>query len=249
MRTLPILYQDDRLVAVNKPSGLLVHRSFIDRRETEFAMQMLRDQLGQWVYPVHRLDKATSGVLVFALDKETARNMLPAFVDGLVAKTYLAVVRGYTDEHGRIDQPLREPFDDRNDPRASRDKPAQEALTDYRRLATAELPHAVGPYATARFSLVEATPLTGRMHQLRRHFKHIFHPVIGDTTYGDGRQNEFFRTRFGSYRLLLHARQIRLPHPGSGREVSIQAPLDDGMSELLHELAWDDAIPGREPRS
>ncbi len=247
MRSLPILYHDDRLVAVNKPAGLLVHRSFIDRRETGYAMQTLRDQLGRRVYPLHRLDKATSGVLVFALDRETARHMMLAFSNGGVSKSYLAVVRGYTEDGGRIDSPLREPRDRRNDPRAAADKPAREALTDYRRLAVVELPHAVGRYATARFSLIEAMPLTGRMHQIRRHLKHIFHPVIGDTTYGDGRQNEFFRTRFNSYRLLLHAREIVIPHPATGSAVRIQAPLDEGLTGLFTELGWDADVADHAP--
>jgi tRNA pseudouridine65 synthase len=248
MRTLPILYQDDRLVAVNKPAGLLVHRSFIDRRETEYAMQVLRDQLGTWVYPLHRLDKATSGVLIFGLDKETARSMMPAFAQGAVSKSYLAVVRGYTEEEGRIENPLSEPDAGYRDPRSTTHKPAQDAVTEYRRLAVVELPYAVGRYATARFSLIEAKPLSGRMHQIRRHLKHIFHPVIGDTTYGDGKQNDLFRTRFNSHRLLLHAREIAFPHPSASREVRITAPLDEGMGLILRELAWDAAVPGGEER-
>ncbi len=248
MRSLPILYRDSHLVAVNKPSGLLVHRSFIDRRETAYAMQVLRDQLGQRVYPLHRLDKATSGVLVFALDRETARDMTVSFTNGSVAKSYLAVVRGYTEEQGRVDKPLQEPRDRMNDPRAEADRPAREALTEYRRLAIVELPHAVGRHATARFSLLDVTPLTGRMHQIRRHLKHIFHPVIGDTTYGDGRQNALFRTRFGSSRLLLHAREIVFRHPAAGAEVRIRAPLGDDLSALLRELDWEASVPGREHR-
>jgi tRNA pseudouridine65 synthase len=242
VRTLPILYQDDCLVAVNKPAGLLVHRSSIDRRETVFAMQVLRDQLGKRVYPLHRLDKATSGVLVFALDPGTARRMTEVFTAGLVWKSYLAVVRGYTEEEGRIDHPLEVRCDKMADQRADRDKPAQEAVTDYRRLAIVELPHAVGRYATARYSLLRADPRTGRMHQLRRHLKHIFHPVIGDTTYGDGKQNEFFRRTLGCRRLLLHAREIAFPHPRSGQTVRLTAPLDEQFRKLLDALGWDEAL-------
>ncbi len=245
MTSLPILYHDDHLVAVNKPAGLLVHRSFIDSGETDYAMQTLRNQLGKWVYPLHRLDKATSGVLVFALDRETAKGMMLSFTNGVVSKSYLAVVRGYTEKRGRIEKPLQEPRDRRNGIRPPVEKPAQEAVTEYERLAAVELPHAVGRYATARFSLIEARPLSGRMHQIRRHLKHIFHPVIGDTTYGDGRQNDFFRTRFNSHRLLLHAREIVFPDPSTGREVRIEAPLDDGLRSLLQELAWDAVVPGR----
>lgn len=238
VRPLSILYQDDCLIAVNKPAGLMVHRSDLDRHETENAMHLLRDQLGTWVYPLHRLDRATSGVLVFAMDRETARQMMPAFVGRNVSKSYLAVVRGYTGESGRIDQPLREPG---SSARGKTDKagPEKDAVTEYRRLATIEIPEPVGRYATARYSLVMAAPLTGRMHQLRRHLKHIFHPVIGDTTYGDGKQNDFIRKRFQCRRLLLHAWELALLHPRSGQRVHLQAPLDQAFGELLAAFGWD----------
>jgi len=239
MNVLPLLHLDEHIAVVNKPAGLLVHRSAIDRHETEYAMKILRNQLGKWVYPVHRLDKATSGVLVFALDKESARNMMQIFTSGQVVKYYLAVVRGFTDDSGRIDHPLKERMDKMSDPLANRDKPAQDAVTEYKRLATAELPHPVGRYPTARYSLIQAAPLTGRNHQIRRHMKHIFHPVTGDTTYGDGKQNDFFRTRFQCRRLLLHAREIEFPHPATGQQLRIQAPLDQAFNAVLAALQWD----------
>jgi tRNA pseudouridine65 synthase len=238
MRTLPILYQDEHLVAVNKPSGLLVHRSDIARRETEHAMKIVRNQLRQWVYPFHRLDRSTSGVLVFALDQETARRMTQLFTDDTISKKYLAVVRGHTREEERIDHPLKERRDKMTDQKADKDKPAQQAVTVYRRLATVELPRAVGPYATARYSLVQARPLTGRNHQIRRHMKHVFHPVIGDTTYGDGRHNDFFRKNFKCHRLLLHANRIEFMHPHTGGQIVIQAPLDETFRSLLKSLDW-----------
>lgn len=239
MRTIPILYQDEHLVVVNKPPGLLVHRSAVDRHEHENAMKIVRDQLGQWVYPFHRLDKSTSGVLVFALDKETAQRMTQSFTEKKVIKTYLAVVRGYTEEEERIDYPLKEQRDKTTDQRADKDKPAQEAVTEYRRLATVELLHPVGRYSTARYSLVQAAPLTGRNHQIRRHMKHIFHPVVNDTTYGDGKHNDFFRQHFNCCRLLLHAREIEFIHPCSGLKLHIQAPLDHAFGALLEALHWD----------
>ena len=239
MITLSILYQDDCLVALNKPAGLLVHRSVLDRHETENAMHMLRDQLGRWVYPLHRLDKATSGVLVFALDRGTARQMMPTFAGGGVSKSYLTVVRGYTSEAGRIVHPLRERRGTMPGHRTDRDGPGKEAVTVYRRLATTEIPEPVGRYSTARYSLLLAAPLTGRMHQLRRHLKHIFHPVIGDTTYGDGRQNDFIRKRFQCRRLLLHARELAFVHPSSGQQVYLQAPLDQAFGALLEAFRWD----------
>jgi len=229
VRTLPVLYQDEGLVVVNKPAGLLVHRSPIDRQETEIALQIVRDQLGQWVYPLHRLDKATSGALMFALDRESARALTRAFTEAQVSKGYLAVVRGFIGDAGRIDHPLKE----------GPDGPEKQCVTEYRRLATVELPQPVGPYATARYSLVSAAPLTGRMHQIRRHMKHVFHPIVGDTTYGDGKQNELFRRTFNCSRLLLHAFKLDFVHPVTGRQLSIQAPLDRSFEALLQALQWD----------
>jgi tRNA pseudouridine65 synthase len=242
IKTLPVLYQDKQLIAVNKPSGLLVHRSNIDRHESQNAMKIVRDQLGQWVYPVHRIDKSTSGVLVFALDPETARLMTDLFSNGKILKNYIAVVRGFTKELERIDYPLRELRDRMTDQKADRDKPAQRALTDYRRLATVEIPRPVGPYASARFSLVQVTPLTGRNHQIRRHMKHIFHPVINDTTYGDGKQNIFFRSNLNCRRMLLHAKNVGFVHPLSGEQLSFEASFDAAFAELLDKLAWSKYI-------
>ena len=221
---LDILYRDEHLVAINKPSGLLVHRSLIDRHETQFAIQLTRDQIGQKVYPVHRLDKPTSGVLLFALDSDTARLLTEQFSAGQVQKTYLAIVRGYTEESGIIDYPLKEQLDKIADADADPDKPAQAAITHYRRIATVELPFAVGRYTTARYSMLELQPKTGRKHQLRRHMKHIFHPIMGDTTHGDGKHNTLFREKFGCYRLLLHATMLRLQHPHHKTELTIEAP-------------------------
>lgn len=239
---LEILHQDEHLVAINKPSGLLVHRSLIDRHETRFAIQLTRDQIGQKVYPVHRLDKPTSGVLLFALDSDTARLLTEQFTAGLVHKTYLAIVRGYTDETGIVDYPLKEQLDRIADADAEQDKPAQTAITHYRRLATTELPWPVGRYATARYSLLELQPKTGRKHQLRRHMKHIFHPIVGDTTHGDGKHNALFREKFSCQRLLLHAAQLQLTHPAHGSPLLIQASLPADFEPFVN-LFGPPAIP------
>lgn len=245
METLEILYRDDWLVAVNKPAGLLVHRSMIDRHETRFALQLVRDQIGQRVYPVHRLDKPTSGALLFALDPDTARRMTERFGAGEIAKQYLAVVRGHSAEQDLIDYPLKEPLDKMSDARADRNKPAQSAITAYRRLATVELPHPVGRYATARYSLLEFAPRTGRKHQIRRHMKHVFHPIIGDTSYGDGRHNQFFRRHLGCRRLLLAATALRFAHPHTAVKVAIQAPLASDFHQVVQALGWEDVATRR----
>ena len=237
---LNILYRDEMLIAIDKPSGLLVHRSLIDKHETRFAIQMLRDQIGQRVYPLHRLDKPTSGVLLFALTETAARAMGAVFEDNAVSKKYLAVVRGYTPEQDRIDYPLREDLDRMTDARAQQDKPAQPAVTDYTRLATLELQISDGRHPTSRYSLLNVTPRTGRKHQIRRHMKHIFHPIIGDTTHGDGRHNRIFREHLHCQRLLLCAREISFAHPDNGATITIRAPLDREFGEITRLFAWDE---------
>lgn len=239
---IAILHRDEHLVAVAKPAGLLVHRSPIDRHETRFALQEVRDLLRRHVYPVHRLDKPTSGLLLFALTPEAARSLTGAFAAGVVAKRYLAVARGVVPDEGVIDHPLLEE-PDRLDGPGCTDRPLRTALTLYRRLAAAELPVATGRYPTSRYSLVLLEPKTGRRHQLRRHLKHLCHPIIGDTTYGEGRHNRLFRDRFDCGRLLLHAAGLTLPHPASGRTFTIAAPVDGELLVLFDQLGWRDAVP------
>jgi len=243
---LEILFQDQWLVAINKPAGLLVHRSKIDRFETRFAMQMLRDQIGMHVFTIHRLDKPTSGVLLFALNSDTARKMGELFATRETKKRYLAVVRGYSDEQGIIDYALKEQHDKKTDRLVNQDKEAQEAVTEYRRVATTELPYPVGRYQTARYSLLQLTPKTGRKHQLRRHLKHIFHPVVGDTSHGDGKQNQFFRDHLDCHRLLLHAEQLSFRHPETGEYLQIQASLDESFSAVLESMEMTHQPAGTE---
>lgn len=238
IQPLNILYRDAWLIAINKPSGLLVHRSLIDKHETRFALQLLRDQIGQRVYPVHRLDKPTSGVLLFALDENSARRMGEQFESNAVHKRYLAVVRGYTEEMETIDYVLREEQDRLTDARARQDKPAQSAITDYQRLSTMEIPVSDGRHPTSRYSLLSVHPRTGRKHQIRRHMKHIFHPIIGDTTHGDGRHNRRFKEQFNCQRLLLAAQDLRFTHPYSGERILIRAPLDEPFLRVLEAFKW-----------
>ncbi len=236
--TLAILYQDEMLIAINKPAGLLVHRSEIDRHETRFAIQLLRNQIGQHVYPLHRLDKPTAGVLLFGLTPDIARRMMEQFANHSVHKRYLAIVRGYTEEAAVVDYPLKEELDKMTDRQAQQDKPAQPAVTEYHRLATVELPYAVGRYSSARYSLLRLTPRTGRKHQIRRHMKHIFHPIIGDTSHGDGKQNDFFRQQFNCHRLLLAATELEIIHPITHQPLLIQAPLDVDYQHIINTFGW-----------
>jgi tRNA pseudouridine65 synthase len=230
--TLEILYQDQHLVAINKPTGLLVHKSMIDRHEIYYAMKMLRDQLGQWVYPIHRLDKPTSGVLLFALSKECARLLSESFKNHTIEKTYTAIVRGYTQEQGVIEHPLKEKLDKIAD-KYTQAKEAQEALTHYKRVATVELHATVGRYNTVRYSLVELKPKTGRKHQLRRHMKHISHHILGDTKYGRGEHNKFIRKEYGVHRLLLHCNTLTFIHPYTQEQIVLEALYDDVWKKML----------------
>ncbi|MGM0480630.1 MAG: tRNA pseudouridine(65) synthase TruC [Pseudomonadota bacterium] len=227
---LPIVYQDDHLVVIDKPSGLLVHRSRMASDAKVFAMQLLRDQLGQHVYPLHRLDRPTSGLLVFALDSDTARRVNEQWTERLVEKTYHAVVRGYVDDSGVIDYSLKEELDKIADKEARDDKDAQQAVTEYRCLKRIELPFKVSKrHNSSRYSLVELNPKTGRKHQLRRHMSHIRHPIIGDSRHGEGRHNRFFQNHFGSHRLLLAATNIRFQHPHTGELLDLSVELPDEL--------------------
>lgn len=233
---LPILYQDDYIVVIDKPSGLLVHRSMIDKHETRFALQLVRDQIGQYVYPVHRLDKPTSGVLVMALSAEIAAQLTEQFSQKIIQKKYIALVRGYTPESDRIDYPLKEMLDKMTDKKAQQDKEAQEAVTDYKTLWQGEIPIAVGRYPSSRYSLVSLMPQTGRKHQLRRHMKHIFHPIVGDTTHGDGKHNNMFREQFNLERLLLVAKEMTFEHPVYLKKITVKAGLSLDFTDILTRI-------------
>lgn len=233
---LEVLHADEHLVAIHKPAGLLVHRSPLDAHETRFALQLLRRQLQRRVNAVHRLDKATSGVLLFAFTPEVTAACAAAFESGAVSKRYLAVVRGWPLEQGEIDHPLT-----RADGRP--EESPQPARTLYRRLATVQVPHRVDPYPESRYALVELQPVTGRRHQLRRHLQHIAHPLIGDTTHGKGAHNRLFRAMYGCHRMLLASVQLQLPHPVTGEDLVITAPLDGEFAAIVRRFGWDQSLP------
>ncbi|WP_293880188.1 pseudouridine synthase [Sphingobacterium sp. UBA1498] len=226
---LEILYEDESIVAINKPHGLLVHRSSIARDASEFALQLLRDQLGKTVYPAHRLDRKTGGILLFSLNKETDQYLQKSFQERKVDKKYLAVLRGFAPAEGLIDYPLKRD-----------DGTTQEAQTSFRLLAQSELSVPWGKFPTSRYSLVEANPITGRMHQLRRHFAHIFHPIIGDRPHGCNKQNKFWKDTYQMDTMLLHASELTFRHPLSGEDVHIKAPLQPDFIRVLEILNLND---------
>ncbi|WP_342333244.1 pseudouridine synthase [Pedobacter sp. FW305-3-2-15-E-R2A2] len=224
---LEIVYQDDHLIAINKPHGLLVHRSSIANDAKEFALQLLRDQVNRHVSPVHRLDRKTGGLLLFAFEKEVEIAMHQQFQNGEVQKKYLAVLRGYAPDSGEIDYPL-----------AKENGTMQEAFTAYVTLQRAELDVAFGKHPTSRYSLVEATPTTGRMHQLRRHFAHIFYPIIGDRKHGCNKQNKFFKEEWEMTTMLLHASELIFNHPVTKEQIHLKAGVQDEFQRTMNLMGW-----------
>ena len=224
---LDILFGDEHLIAINKPHGLLVHRSPIAADAEVFALQLLRDQVGQKVYPVHRIDRKTAGVLLFAFSKQVEIEMQKQFADNKVIKKYMAILRGHTPDSGDIDYPLRK-----------ENGTLQDAFTSYKTLKRAELDVAFGKHPTSRYSLIEATPATGRMHQLRKHFAHIFHPIIGDRTHGCNKQNKLFKEKWEMNTMLLHAASLNFRHPISDEIILIEAPLQPEFIRVLGIMGW-----------
>lgn len=229
---LDILYQDEFLVAVNKPSGLLVHRSMLDKHETQFAMQLVRDQIGQHVYTVHRLDRPTSGVLIMALSSESARKIGEAFQARQVHKHYIAITRGHIESAGLIDHELTEKLDKIADKKAKLPEP-KEAQTEFKCLGHSTLNVEINRYPESRFSLVELMPKHGRKHQIRRHLAHLRHPIIYDVNYGDNKYNRYFKQLDPEFRLALHAKSIAFKHPYTGEDLLIDAPIDTSFKTML----------------
>lgn len=224
---LDIIYRDEYLIAINKPHGLLVHRSNIAADAAEFALQLLRDQIGLKVNPVHRLDRATGGALLFAFDKEIEIAMQKQFSENLVSKKYLAIVRGFTPDVEDINYPLRK-----------ENGALQEAFTSYKTLKRAEISVPLGKHDTSRYSLVAIEPTTGRMHQIRKHLSHVNHPIIGDTTHGCNKQNKLFREKWAMNTLLLHAATLSFNHPVTGVETTINATVNPEFAKTMGLLDW-----------
>lgn len=209
-----IIYRDEELLAINKPHGIAVHRSEYVGSDKVYAVQELRNQTGQKVFPCHRLDKKTSGVLLFALTQEMNSVIQKLFRENQVKKRYQAIVRGYTDDSGIIDYPL-----------TNEKGKKQDAVTEYKTISQSEIDIPSGKFKTSRYSLVEVYPQTGRMHQIRKHFAHCDHPIIGDRPHGCNKQNKLFKERYTMTTMMLHASEIRFRHPYSGDEIIINADL------------------------
>lgn len=236
MTTLPLLHADDDVLAIDKPAGLAVHRSRLVGADDDYLMDRLRLQVEGPLHAVHRLDRATSGVLLVARNAAAAADLGRQLMARSVEKTYLAVVRGWPAETGEIDYPLSG---------ASLSGEAKPALTRWRRLATVEVPIAQGRYPQQRYSLLEVSPETGRYRQIRRHFHHISHHLLGDTSHGRGDHNRLIRQHYGVHRLLLHAWRLEVRHPATGEPLRLEAPLDAAWQRLLGAFGWEGMPGGR----
>lgn len=225
---LEIIYQDANLIAINKPHGLLVHKSKYVGVADFFAVQVLRNQIGQYVWPCHRLDRKTSGVLLFSLDVETNSLMQQQFTDNGVSKKYLSIVRGYTDDDGIIDYAL-----------VNEKGKEQEAVTKYKTLQRTEIDVPFGKFKTSRYSLIEVYPQTGRLHQIRKHFAHIFHPIIADRTHGCNKQNRLFKEQWGFTTMTLHASEVNFAHPITNTQIVIKAAISSEFKRILKILSFD----------
>lgn len=213
-------------MAINKPNGLAVHRSKLIGNADEYALQLLRDQIGQRVYPAHRLDRKTSGVMLFALSEEVSRGLQKQFMERNISKNYFAIVRGYTGAHEIIDYPIT------ND-----SGKIQEAITEYSCIVSVELNLPYGKHKTSRYSLISLKPKTGRTHQIRKHMKHIRHPIIGDRPHGCNKQNKLFKNKWGMTTMLLHASEISFHHPITNKKMMLKADLHDEFKRTLKILS------------
>lgn len=220
---IDIIYQDENLVAINKPHGLLVHRSKIANDATVFALQLVREAIKQKVHPVHRIDRKTSGVLLFAKSKQALRDLQQLFSERKVKKSYTAIVRGFLAPGGEIDYPLTE------------GNKTQEASTSYKVTQEFEIDLAHGKFTTSRYSLLDIMPQTGRFHQIRKHMAHIFHPIIGDRPHGCNKQNKLWKEQFSMNTMMLHAQSLEFTYP-DGNPICINADLSSEFSRVLKIL-------------
>lgn len=231
---IDIVFEDDALLAVNKPAGLLIHRSKIAADETDFLLDRLRAARGTDLFLAHRIDRATSGVVLLAKSREIAGELGRQFMDRSVGKRYLTVVRGWPESEGVVDYPL---------PDVRDSSPRKAAVTNWRVLATTTVPIELGKYPEQRYALIEAMPQTGRYRQIRKHMHHISHHIIGDTSHGRGDHNRLWRIHFSMHRMLLHAWKLELRHPVDGSPLRMTAPVDGVWQRVIDRFGWTDAVP------
>lgn len=222
---LEILYEDDWIIAINKPASLLVHRSSIATNTDVYALQLLRDQVGYHVFPIHRLDRKTSGILLFAKDKSYVQSFQEALSSSESSKTYLAIVRGYFPNEITVDYDL-----------TNEKGKVQKAVTRFKLISTTELELPFGKFNTSRYSLIEARPETGRMHQIRKHLNHLRHPIIGDRPHGCNKQNKLFLEKWNLTKMLLHAKELDIKHPHFTTNICLKAKLPQHFNQTIKIL-------------
>ena len=225
---IEILFQDDYILAVHKPNNMLVHHSVManNQHEEKSLVQLLNNELGSKFYPIHRLDRKTSGIILFAKQKEFVKSFQDLFINNQIQKTYYGLVRGFISGEGKIDSPVK-----------GRDANVhKEALTYYKLLETFEIPIKVGPYDFSRYSLVELQPKTGRLHQLRIHMNKISHPLIGDPKYGDRFHNRMFKEKFKNKAMFLHAKTLVFTHPFTDIQHYLETDFPDNWKLVLKKL-------------
>lgn len=232
-----VVYEDECMIAINKPSGLIVHRSDIASRVPVAALQLVRDYCDAKVWPVHRLDRPTSGVLLFAKSRDVANELTNKFARKEVSKHYVAVVRGWTEPQGEIDSPIR-PKGEKED----KHKKELPARTVYTTLDQQEFPFEMPPFEKTRLSMVRVLPETGRQHQIRRHMRRLNNHILGDTRFGDGRYNALLKREFGVFRLMLHAESLKINHPVTDCTTLIEAPLPPEFAAIFPKSSH----PGQE---
>lgn len=235
-RPLHVLYQDEHLIAVFKPAGLIVHRSKMTLPHEPVLLQALRDQIGQFVYPVHRLDRPTAGIVLFGLHSEAAARMVQRFTDRQISKYYQALVRGYTDDTFVVDRPLQDKFGEEWEPGSTDENPYQEARTEFQCLGRFNVPWESNGFPSSRYSLLEIKPITGRWHQIRRHLNHVANPVIGDHRHGDHRHNQMMHQKTGVYRMLLTAVRVDFRHPYTDEILTIASGRGSEFDKAIEAL-------------
>ncbi len=239
---LKILYQDEHLIAIDKPEGLAVHRDDFSSRDQPACLQILRDQLGREVHPVHRLDAATSGALLFTFDRQILAAMMGQFMERRVEKIYHAIFRGWLRESVTCEMPMKKYFDKRHARSVDAGDGFQEASTVFVPVKWLEVPWVNEKFPMSRYTFVKVMPRTGRYHQIRRHACYLAHPIVGDTTRGDGDHNRLWRSNRSSHRLLLHASSIKVLHPVTGLNLVIDSELPKSFAVHLVELPWKQSL-------
>lgn len=232
--SLQIVFEDDYLICVHKPNNMLVHHARHSRNVSDEVslLQLIEEEKGLKVYPIHRLDRKTSGIILLAKETQFISKFQDLFTADEIQKTYYGVVRGFSPDTKVIDSPVK-----------GRDANVhKEALTHLKTLEQVLLDIPVKPYDSSRYSLVELSPKTGRMHQLRVHSNKISHPLIGDTKYGDKNHDMMFDEKFGWKNMFLHAGKLEFKHPFTSEELTLKAPFPKDWITLFAEFKWKNPL-------